>query len=537
MSTLRILSLTVGFILVFQAIAFPNLIHVPADQPTIQAGIDASVTSDTVVVAPGLYTGDGNRDINFSGKNIVLIAEGGPEQTIIDCQAGYMNYHWAFRLFNNEDSTATIDGFTITGAMADESGAINLSYSSPTIRNCIITQNDDIGIYSVSHAKPRVYNCVISDNMMGILVGGQNWPFSWIEMSGCLIRNNALQGMQLHFGGGGVKISNCTFTMNGDDGVLLVGDLPKSGEKAWDSTIIEDCISAYNHGYGIAQLYDWFSNFNLVVRCNNSFGNDSGNWSAVGLPGDTLGNFSLNPLFCDTANLDYHIDISSPCAPLNNSCQNLIGAYGIGCATGCICGDANSDARLNALDITFLINYLYKHGATPPILQCADVNGDGVINAKDITVIIIFLYKGGQLNCPDNDPLGLLIGHSFCKDSMPSLNLDRDSLAGDCVTYSYDGSGVLTMKHINAILNCCPVFVANVQVDNGLILVEELDSLFNGGCDCLCPFDLDYRISYLPPGIYTIRFIEPYVPEGAPVLEFTVDLRVNPSGYFCINRP
>ncbi len=538
MSTFKVFSMAAGLILISVITTFSNVIHVPADQQTIQAGIDASVSADTIRVAPGTYTGDGNRDINFQGKNIILVSESGPEQTIINCQAGYMNAHWAFRFINNEDTTAVVDGFTIKGAMADESGAINLSYSSPTIRNCIITQNDDIGIYSASHAKPRIYDCVISDNSLaGILVGGQNWPFSWIEMSGCLIRNNGLQGLQLHFGGGGVKISNSTFIMNGGEGILLVGDLPKSGEKVWDSTIITNCISAFNHGYGIAELYDWFSNFNLAVRCNNSFGNDSGNWRGIGLPGDTMGNFSLDPVFCDIASDNFHIGMSSPCAPLNNSCQSLIGAFGIGCSTGCICGDTDHNGRVNILDITFLISYLYKHGSAPVPLQCADANGDGVVNMKDITTIIILLYKGGQLNCPDNGPLGSLIGHSACKDSTPSLDSKRDSLVGDCVTYSYDGSGLLTMKHINAIFNCCPVIAANVQVNNNLILVEEIDSLLNGGCDCICRFDVDYRISYLTPGIYTIRIIEPYVPQGEPILEFTVDLRTNPTGYFCINRP
>jgi C1A family cysteine protease len=66
-----------------------------------------------------------------------------------------------------------------------------------------------------------------------------------------------------------------------------------------------------------------------------------------------------------------------------------------------ICGDADGDETVNLLDITFIINYLYKGGPAPDPIASADVNGNGVVNILDATQLINYLYNSGPApDCP-----------------------------------------------------------------------------------------------------------------------------------------
>ena len=87
---------------------FFAVINVPDDYSTIQAGIDASVNGDTVLVAPGLYV----ENINFSGKSIVVISSDGAEFTTLQSGAsgGYtVTIGWG------ENSNTQFSGFAVLG--------------------------------------------------------------------------------------------------------------------------------------------------------------------------------------------------------------------------------------------------------------------------------------------------------------------------------------------------------------------------------------------------------------------------------------
>lgn len=105
-------------------------LQVPSEYPTIQAGIDAAIPGDTVLVADGIYSGDGNNYLNFLGKDIVCRSENGPARTIIDAYP-----EQGFVLANGETEASVIEGFTITRGDTDSWGAGILLASSATLAN------------------------------------------------------------------------------------------------------------------------------------------------------------------------------------------------------------------------------------------------------------------------------------------------------------------------------------------------------------------------------------------------------------------
>jgi hypothetical protein len=64
-----------------------------------------------------------------------------------------------------------------------------------------------------------------------------------------------------------------------------------------------------------------------------------------------------------------------------------------------ICGDCNSDGNIDAGDVVYLINYLYRSGPVPNPLLASDTNRDGVVDAGDVVYLINYLFKEGPSPC------------------------------------------------------------------------------------------------------------------------------------------
>jgi hypothetical protein len=135
---------------------------------------------------------------------------------------------------------------------------------------------------------------------------------------------------------------------------------------------------------------------------------------------------------------------------------------------------------------------------------------------------------------PEGDTNGGLVDVGDCKQTITGIPTVSASSDQDCIEYWYDGGGVLRLKHVNAAFNCCPVVAVDIRVEGTTITIEEIE--IEGHCLCLCLYDVIYEIQDLDPGVYDLHVIEPHLPPGDPVLEFTMDLTTEPSGNYCVLR-
>lgn len=210
-------------------LTFAATINVPADQPTIQAGIDIARIGDTVMVDDGIYRGEGNVNIDFKGKRITVKSRNGAEETIIICEEKTGTVGFNFK--NREKDTSVLEGFTIRNGFHDMAGGISLEYSSPTIKNCVIEGNNEntgIGIYCFNSA-PIITDCIVTRSSYGIHLWGVEFEdrVKLIEgylhpiIKNCTISNNTRNGISC-VDAVSVKIENCTVINNGNRGITFI---------------------------------------------------------------------------------------------------------------------------------------------------------------------------------------------------------------------------------------------------------------------------------------------------------------------------
>ena len=158
----------------------------------IQEGINAAAEGDTVLVYPGIYY----ENIDFSGKDIVVsslqLINGDMsyiQSTIID--GSYSGN--VVKIISNESENTLLNGFTIRNGVAQYGAGVCVLYSSPTLRNLLVTNNKSSGI-AFGNSGSFVENVSIMGNHSfsmggGITISG-NSNLTFSSEKKCNIYNN-----------------------------------------------------------------------------------------------------------------------------------------------------------------------------------------------------------------------------------------------------------------------------------------------------------------------------------------------------------
>ncbi len=336
----------------------PTAVTVPDDYPTIQAAVAAICPSRGVLtVRDGIYTAPGDRNVDLSGKAISIVSESGiPELCVIDCQGQGRGFIFQ----SGEQTDSVLEGFTITnGNVLNEGGAIRSRFSSPTIRNCVLSHS-----FAAQNG-----GAFAGDGFGGIL-------------DGCTIFANTAAGK-----GGGLYFGDNSEPQPG----LLSCTLHGNGAPVGGGVCIEE-YSYVDIQYtiialalqGVAVHCDGTSA--AMLSCSDVFGNPGGDWvnCITGQDTDpTRLNLWADPMFCGPAEEDFRLHVDSPCiaAP---GCA-LMGALGPGC--GYPPGDCNLDGRVSYADwLVFNLCYLGPGVAHGGGCGCAEIDGDLDVDLLDTAV-------------------------------------------------------------------------------------------------------------------------------------------------------
>jgi hypothetical protein len=310
--------------------------RVPQDLPSIQAALAAVTDGDTVLVAPGTYSGPGFLEIDLLGKDARVIGEGGASATVIDCAGAGRGFH----VYRGESPAALIQGFTVrAGTPIDYfgfGGGLCVSNASPTLRDLVVV------------------DCSLRYTAGGLYFSNSQSLLEDLEVRNC--RNTG----QYNAYGGGVACENADITLRR---VLLAGNYSHrdgggiycrasspileqvtvvDNSTAWggggigvdsgSAPVLSACLIANNSASDGGGLYARDTSSAPTVFCTDAAENSpsdyGGNWAD---PTGEDGNISEPPLFCDAYHGDYHLVIGSPCLPAGNGCGVQMGAYGEGC--------------------------------------------------------------------------------------------------------------------------------------------------------------------------------------------------------------
>ena len=323
-------NLSIIIILLQAAMLQAAVIHVPADQATIQAGIAAAANGDTVLVSRGRYY----ENIFFRGKDITVAShyllsgdQADIDSTVIDGSAPAKPDSASCVLFiNGEDSTAVLCGFTLTrgggtkwqdehsAGTYREGGGVLVALCSPTIRNNMIIGNKVVGGAGLAGAggggiragdgDPRILNNVIALNSGADYGGG-----IVLNYCGAVVRNNLICGNSggPAYGGGGMWLNDNGAAPRLIENNTITGN--SSGSSGGGLCFLGSATATVVNTIIWANTTPQMSAGHAATYCDIE-----GGWAGAG-------NINSDPLFAD---LHYFLlTTASPCIDAGDSAASL----------------------------------------------------------------------------------------------------------------------------------------------------------------------------------------------------------------------
>jgi hypothetical protein len=214
---------------------------------TLQHALASAVSGDQIWVKMGTYTPGtaGERTATFTLKNGVTLYGGFPTgttesrlmdrsyisyPTILsgDLNGNGIDHNDAYRVVtaSHTDSSAVLDGFTITGGNANgdatqRSGSgIYIDTGSPTLRNLVISANETDGIGAgvyLYQSSPILDHVTFSNNLARMYGGAMYAYLSSLSLTNVIFDNNTVNGGDggaLYLYGGSATLSNVSFRGN-----------------------------------------------------------------------------------------------------------------------------------------------------------------------------------------------------------------------------------------------------------------------------------------------------------------------------------
>ncbi len=216
-----------------------------------------------VGVSGGLYL---EESAGLVSSNLVRVSGGGDGINLLN------DWRWA------GDPTLILEWNTVTAEPGAGDDGIDLATSSPIIRYNIVTNIGDKGFSIGEGSKPTIYSCFISDCTLGVAIKDEGEPTMYnLTIVGCGT------GVRSYFGG------------------YADGHGSLSNSIVWNCG---NCLSVE----GSSSLDVGYSDIEV-----------GGAW-----PGE--GNIMSDPLFVDTALVDYRLQAASPCISAGTNMTWMAGA-------------------------------------------------------------------------------------------------------------------------------------------------------------------------------------------------------------------